>query len=655
MKKYKIFLLIIVLSFFCSMIPTYAANGINYSIGTWVKSNGIPDMTIRSAPTTSSSSLTKVLFGTDLKIISEEQAGAGCSDGWYKVVYDGISTGYVCSNYINSKTEITISDATYCNYLTGLGFPSSYCPYLTYLHSIHPNWIFTPSITNLNFSDVVDGEEAKNLINYTIDPYRSSSAPREGSSWFTSSNAVNSYLLDPRNMLMEKSVFMFELLGYNSAYQTREVVKSILGSSSHLYSDDYVNIVMSAADTYNISPSHLASRIVQEGTSNVTNGSVSGTYTGTYLGNSLLGYYNYYNIGSYADANTTSPVSRGLACAAGIICNIDYYGRPWNTRGKSLVGGAEFLASTYITVGQNTLYYQKFNTSPIASYSKYTHQYMTNVTAPLTEGNDTYTSYKNLGLLETTFVFSIPVYLNMPEFTSMPSVANNNSYINSISINSVTLKNFDSDILNYNYVVDLATTSVNLSAVPVNSDTIITGTGDITLTDIVTKVNITATSANGTQKVYTITITRSDDKTTLPEIINKLAVKINSSYLNSLSPGTTAEEIISSIGKISNKSSVSITDANGNIVTSGKLKTNYKINIQSASNEIGNYGIAITGDNNGDGDVTILDLLRTQKHILNSSVLTNGNLVGCDTNDDNKVDILDLLRMRKYILGEIKL
>ena len=58
----------------------------------------------------------------------------------------------------------------------------------------------------------------------------------ETPSYYTVSDSVNGYLLDPRNMLMEKTIFMFEDLSYNELFQTPSVVKSIFGSPCFLAS-----------------------------------------------------------------------------------------------------------------------------------------------------------------------------------------------------------------------------------------------------------------------------------------------------------------------------------------------------------------------------------------------------------------------------------
>ena len=133
------------------------------------------------------------------------------------------------------------------------------------------------------------------------------------------------------------------------------------------------------------------------------------------LTRSLKNIYNYYNIGAYG----SNPVLRGLQAAAGCVDTNE--GTPWDTREKAIVYGASFIANGYITKGQDTMYYQKFNTSPNAYYSKYTHQYMTNILAPAGESLSTYESYSNLKIINKGYVFKIPVYTSMPtNYTTHP-------------------------------------------------------------------------------------------------------------------------------------------------------------------------------------------------------------------------------------------
>lgn len=96
------------------------------------------------------------------------------------------------------------------------------------------------------------------------------------------------------------------------------------------------------------------------------------------------------------------------------------YGRPWTSPKKAIMGGANFIASDYISEGQNTSYLKKFNVNPNSSYPVYNHQYQANIAAPNNEAKNSFYSYRDNGLLSLALHFIIPVYNNMPEYTSHP-------------------------------------------------------------------------------------------------------------------------------------------------------------------------------------------------------------------------------------------
>ena len=129
---------------------------------------------------------------------------------------------------------------------------------------------------------------------------------------------------------------------------------------------------MNAAELYDVSPYHLVSRVIQEVGSNGSR-SVSGTEPG------YEGIYNYYNIGAY---QSSDPVINALKWASTPSSNEKYL-RPWNSRYKAILGGAKYIATGYISVGQNTLYLQKFDV--VANGGLYSHQYMSNIMAASSE------------------------------------------------------------------------------------------------------------------------------------------------------------------------------------------------------------------------------------------------------------------------------
>ena len=77
--------------------------------------------------------------------------------------------------------------------------------------------------------------------------------------------------------------------------------------------------------------------------------------------------------------------------------------------------------------------------------------------------------------------------------------------------------------------------------------------------------------------------------------------------------------------------------------------------LKLTSNGTSDYTIVIYGDNNGDGEIDIVDLLKLQKHILGVNKVTDAYLKASDVNKDGVVDIVDLLKVQKHILNISKI
>lgn len=234
--------------------------------------------------------------------------------------------------------------------------------------------------------------------------------------WKCASTAAVAYYMDPRNSLNENYIFQFEQLTYDKKNQTKEGVELILKPCNYTqgkvtYYDSkgnkktldktYVDVIMEASKEYNISPYHLASRIRQEQGAGNAGSMISGTWTG---GNgNYKGLYNFFNICAYGK----NIVQNGLKYAKS---------QGWTDPEKSIKGGAKILASGYISIGQDTLYLEKFDVVN-GGDGYYSHQYMTNVSASRTEGYTIRNTYTDMGLLssESKIKFKIPVYKNMPK------------------------------------------------------------------------------------------------------------------------------------------------------------------------------------------------------------------------------------------------
>ncbi len=309
-------------------------------------------------------------------------------------------------------------------------FPESYRDKLYALLASHPNWVFVPqkhSVTSLDTA--VNGEYSDRNRNWVyknaIDSFKEGAADSSGN-WYYASKSCIRYYMNPLNFLDESHVFQFEQLGYNASYHTQDGVQSILNGTfmSGAIPDDtrtYAQAFMEIGKNLSMSPYHLASRVRLEQGSAGSSQLISGTYKG------FEGYYNYFNLKA-SGSTAEEVITNGLTYAKS---------QGWNTRYKSLNGGAAFLGNGYISVGQDTGYLEKYDLiEPL-----YTHQYMQNVQAPSTEAVSTYSQYKSAGTINNAFVFKIPVFYDAgnPEGVPADSVVTEKPYVKVTQISKPNL------------------------------------------------------------------------------------------------------------------------------------------------------------------------------------------------------------------------
>ena len=351
--------------------------------------------------------------GTTVEIIGMDvdadlQLWFQVSLSWKDTSYTGyIQTGYLA--YSNEKLmewenmyfpQVMLLSAG--NYPDVEQFPASYQNKLTQLKKAHPNWVFVKQNTGLDWQTVIKNENTgeRSLIQTKMgSAYTNGAHGQPG--WSYASEAAIKYYMDPRNFLDETRVFMFEQLTYNPSYHTQSAVQNILNStfmkgSIPGDSKTYAAAFFDIGSTLKVSPFHLACRVYQE-QGKGESALISGTYSG------YEGYYNYYNIKASGSTNKAI-IENGLTYAKQ---------QGWNSRYKSLQGGAKILSQNYILKGQDTLYLQKYDVDN--SYNGlYAHQYMQNIMAPYTESSMVKSAYQSTGAINNSFVFKIPVYLNMP-------------------------------------------------------------------------------------------------------------------------------------------------------------------------------------------------------------------------------------------------
>lgn len=645
------------------------------------------------AKLTSGGSNVQLKNGNSVDIIGEEYASDGAK--WYKInfSYNGsVLTGYVHSNYVYVEQDIDYTqDADFEAYLTKQGFPETYKNSLRKLHAKYPNWVFVADKLDYDWNEVVENESitGRSLISMSsISSWKSTETDAynwdtgkwygfDGGSWAAASKELVAYALDPRNFLDERYIFQFELLSYQSSYQNISGLQSMIAKTflNGTISDDkggsmsYAQAIMEAAAISGVSPFCLASSIIQEQGTAGSSHNISGTLQGH------EGYYNYYNWGAYASGGN-SPTVNGLIYAA----KADSFSlRPWNTRYKSIVGGAKLFGKNYINIGQDTIYYKKFDFVG----EPYTHQYMTHIIAARNEGLSASNGYSDEMKSSISIVFKIPVFKNMPNETCpLPTKDGNpNNLLSSLSVSAGGLTpTFQRFTESYDVTVENSVSSINVNAVAADSRATVNGTGNYNLDVGNNEIEVKVTAENGDVRTYRIHVNRKagSGSTNPPQPTEPPTQKPTQKPTEPSAPsapsysvsGISADESSGLITGISEKmsvqtlqsyinvknGSVQVVDRNG-FAKSGVVATGDKVRILNSSGAVSKeFTVVLYGDVNGDGEISIKDAYLMRKHILGEAGLAGIYQTAANVSRSNGgITIKDAYIIKRHILGESKI
>lgn len=558
-----------------------------------------------------------------------------------------ISGGGFFSNIDVAKAA---TDAVFSTEMKAAGFPDSYISGLAQLHKQYPQWQFEAVDTGLDWGTVITKESVNgvNLVPKSGDDARKSTAAGaydwntntwtiyDGSNWVAANSGYIAYYMDPRNFLNETDIFQFESLSFNKL-QTKSGVNAILSGTfmaktvtdSDKTTLNYANAFMKIGELTGVSPYHLASRVRQEQGLNGTSSLISGTYKG------YEGYFNYFNVGA-AGVTSTLVIKNGLSYAkkAG-----------WDTRYKALLGGSQLLAKNYIAVGQDTLYFQKFNV--VNAKNLYGHQYMSNLTAAYTEGRKLGQGYTDK---QQAFVFRIPVYKSMPaSAVTFTATGNPNNYLKNITVAGQSLTpGFKSDTTKYSLVVENSVSSISVSATAVASTSTITGTGTKSLSVGTNTINVKCKSGSGSTRTYKLTVVRKEAE----KVSGTLSTKkytVGDKYITGITPGTKAADFLAGLSV--DGGTVKLVGADGK-QNQGLAATGNKVEVYVDNKKKTSYEVVIYGDVNGDGEINVLDMIKVNRHILGLDKLSGVYLAAADANrKEDGLNVLDMIYINRHALG----
>lgn len=485
-------------------------------------------------------------------------------------------------------------------------FEQKYPGYTEVLNNMiksHPNWTFKLYETGLDWETVINSEyqghwsSPKNLVpsNYSSEWICSICGTREydtSGRWYCASRGAIEHVMDPRNSVTEGNIFQYLLLA-NDTNITKEQVTAMASKISYLNNQEIINGIYEAANELNINPFYIIGKILQEQGSGA-----SALCSGQGYNGQFIGYYNLFNVKASGNG-TEEVILNGLSYAK--ECG-------WDTPKKSIEGGIG-LIKNYITRGQDTLYYQKFN----VTYSPYyANQYAQNIFDSQSIGQRLKGYYMEADLIESNFIFEVPLYMNMPsspvKSPSISSVEGELAYVNAIGGLALRASPGGDTIA---YVSEGAQIVITKRATDKSSDGY--------YWDQVSTPNGTgymAREAKDGSKTYLVVIKQYE--------ISGENIKV--------APGT------------------GITAIPGATTASEVFGTGAQINFEGKT-----YNLVILGDVNGDGKISPADYVKVKNKIMNVTSMNEISECAADANRDGKISPADYVKIKNHIMNASKI
>ena len=135
----------------------------------------------------------------------------------------------------------------------------------------------------------------------------------------------------------------------------------------------------------------------------------------------------------------------------------------------------------------------------------------------------------------------------------------------------------------------------------------------------------------------------------VPTKITSNIYLVNTGLIHKIPEETTAEKLTSGINE-----KEYITIFKGNTVISGKtlVGTGMVVKLLDGTKVNDVVTVIVTGDVNGDGKITITDMIMIKSHLLKKSTLTGAAAYAADTNGDGKISITDFIQMKSHLLNK---
>lgn len=250
-----------------------------------------------------------------------------------------------------------------------------------------------------------------------------------------------------------------------------------------------------------------------------------------------------------------------------------------------------------------------------------------------------------------------------------------NNKLSSLEVTGYALTpTFDRDTENYDIIVNPSVDKIEVKAGAIDSAASVSGTGTVTLASGNNTIKVTVTAENGDVRTYQLNVVRQSDAP---------AVQVPDSGTSGSSSGSSSGIVInpdgssgpggSSSGQLSGPGAISQTSTSETTAAAAGGSQNVQVGIapdgstagttaslpETAAEETAAVQETTTaqasvqkGDVNGDGTLSVLDVMLIKKHILGETTLSGDAAAAADMNGDGNVNAADMAALQKQILEQ---
>ena len=135
----------------------------------------------------------------------------------------------------------------------------------------------------------------------------------------------------------------------------------------------------------------------------------------------------------------------------------------------------------------------------------------------------------------------------------------------------------------------------------------------------------------------------------VPDSITSEKYPVKDGYIRKIAIGTTAGTLIN---RIREKLYVMVYDGKTVVKEDALVGTGMVVQLKDGDKVMDSVTVIVTGDTNGDGKITVTDMIATKSHLLGKSKFTGAAEKAADTNGDGKISITDFIQLKAHILGK---